>query len=662
MGGRPTPGGSMLSDRAKGKGKSKQQGTGRVPGGGGGATSLSAAVASDGREFTASKAIAAIKRFFAPRWNAEARFLNLEAMHADPILKEENIPAPGQSGAPSQLTSVMWKLAGEMFPDIATLSVAHNNFKTVVPLLTLPDYLPKLQNLSLEGNQIQWARDLGGLAQHSSKGKAKQKATAKPGASNGAQSASTDASSDSPSSRLRLPNLQELILNGNPVYETAVAVGNEEGYRQEILARFPTLTMLDRKPVSQVESDFAKLPTAGSGGALGGAIGSAGLAAAANVIVGNSKGRKAGAAATLAAAAAGVEPRNFPVEMKEGFVDPAAQGIVPEFLSKFFSLYDTSRKDLVHAYAASARITVTTNFQLPPRAKVEGWQHSKEMPNQKSLNRDVLGKRITDRNLMRRGTKIPSIYTGHSEIQDVLSKLPKTTHPLQDASKFVFDAWVLPNTGVLEAIVGTSNPATPGIAGAQAALQGEKPEALLWIQVHGQFAEAPSEGIRSFDRIFLVAPAAPGSAAANAGWPCVILSDMITLRHFSHPKAWSPTSLPVGDGTAALAAMAAAPMGSAPPVAAAPGIGGPVVNGVPAGAGPSLNPVLLPPHLQNQPPAPGLNEQQHILSIQLAAETRLAYPFAVQCLQENAWDPALAMSNFQALKAAGAIPAEAFVP
>ncbi|KAK0548454.1 nuclear mRNA export, poly(A)+RNA binding protein [Tilletia horrida] len=630
-------GGSERARHGKGKGR-----TGRTTGGGGIVTSL----ASDGEEFTASKAITAIKRFFAPRWNAEAKFLNLEAMHADPILKEENIPAPGQPGAPSQLTTVMWKLAGELYPDMTTLSVAHNNFASLVPIINLPDYLWKIQNLSLEGNKIQWTKDLALLSTVSNKKKRREIKPVGPTSSKGAE--------DLPCHRL--PNLKELILVGNPVYDTAISVGNEEGYRQEVLARFPTLSMLDRKPVTPVEADFASLPGNSTAAASSGGGATVSLSAAAQTVLGNHKQRKAGMAAVSAAAAAGVEPKNFPVEIKEGFVDPAAQGIVPDFLSKYFSLFDTSRTDLLPAYAPSARMSITTNFHIPPRAKVEGWQNSKEMPNQKNLAKDPLTRRIMDRNLMRRGTKIPHLYSGHKEITDVLNRFPKTTHPLADASKFVFDAWVLPNAGVLDAMVGTSD----GSTAASGRLEGEKPEAVLWIQVHGEFAEAPSGGIRSFDRVFLVAPVTPGSVAANAGWPCVILNDMITYRLFSHPKAWSSASIPTGDGSAALAATINGPSGSSLRItgpstsgtAAAP----PQVNGRPGDllAG-------LPVYLQNQAPAPGLNEQQHTLSLQLAAQTQLTYPFAVQCLQENGWDPVLAMTNFQALKATGTIPAEAFV-
>ncbi len=68
------------------------------------------------------------------------------------------------------------------------------------------------------------------------------------------------------------------------------------------------------------------------------------------------------------------------------------------------------------------------------------------------------------------------LHNGAGSILAVLNKLPKTSHPLNDASKFVVDAWVLPNS-----VIG-------------ARLKGEeKPEALLYINVHGEFAEAPSQ-------------------------------------------------------------------------------------------------------------------------------------------------------------------------
>ena len=287
-------------------------------------------------------------------------------------------------------------------------------------------------------------------------------------------------------------------------------------------------------------------------------------------------------------------------------------------LCRFFSLYDTNRAALKEAYAPAAQFSFVTNVVPPPRAKAAGYLHT--MPNQKSLNFDKY-QDVGTRNLMRlqsSKSRHSALRQGSGEIISTISKLPGTTHPLNDASKFCVDAWIVPNNTV----------------GAQmSSAAADKPEAVLLICVHGEFAEAPSTGVRSFDRTFIVAPVAPGSQAANAGWPCVILSDQLTVRHYAGTAAWSPDALPTGEVTA-----------TAPTPSAAPGVPSA------AAATPSVAPANLPPHLQNQAPAPGLNEQQHLLSLQLAAQTGLTYPFAVQCLQENGWDPNVAMTNFENLK------------
>ncbi|KAN0063105.1 nuclear mRNA export, poly(A)+RNA binding protein [Thecaphora frezii] len=529
---------------------SKARGGGRIPGGG-------------GLPFTSSEGpkshnvVSVVKRFLESRWNAPAKFLNLENMKADPILAAENIKPPGVPGCPRELANVMWKICSEVYPDVVTISLANNDLSNLGPVNTLPSFLPKLQNLSLEGNELRWAKDLDAMA-------------------NG--------------KRGRFEALKELLLTGNPVYTNAVAAGNEEGYRLEILTRFPKLTLLDQKPVTPTESGFANLPR-------------------------SSKSKK------LDADAAQVPLRNFPVQNKPGFVDADASAIMPAFLSKFFSLYDTDRAALKDVYAPSAQFSYCVNVSPAPRAKAAGFLHT--MPHQKELNFEKWNS-LGGRNLMRvhmSKSRIVALHQGNARIIEMLNKLPRTTHPLTDASKFVFDAWVMPNN-----VIGASFNAD------------EKPEAVLFVSVHGEFAEHPSTGVRSFDRAFIVAPVPPGSEAANAGWPCVILSDQMTIRHYSGTSAWALDALPTGEVGAPAPTAAAAPAGAAPAAAAA----------------------TLPPHLQNQAPAPGLNEQQHTFSLQLAAQTGLSYPFAVQCLQENGWDPNVAMTNFQALKASNAIPPEAF--
>lgn len=160
-----------------------------------------------------------------------------------------------------------------------TVSLAKNDLKTLVPVATLAEFLPDIKNLSLENNDIKWVRD---LSFHTTKGRSNQ-------------------------SKFR--SLQELILNGNPVHDNAVAAGNQEGYRGEVLARFPDLKMLDRQVVSQKESHFASLPS-------------------------SSKGKDSTGAAR-GAADAGVEIRDFPMAIRnKGFADQEANTIIPAFLSK----------------------------------------------------------------------------------------------------------------------------------------------------------------------------------------------------------------------------------------------------------------------------------------------------------------------------------------
>lgn len=215
----------------------------------------------------------------------EARFLNLEAMASDEVLRKENIASPGAPGAHKDLGSVIWKLSKELFHDITTVSLAKNDLKTLVPIATLPQFLPDVKNLSLQDNDIKWVRD---LAFHSTKGRG---------------------------TPAKFVGLQELILRGNPVHDTAVQAGNEQGYRAEVLARFPTLRMLDMQPISQTEHDFAQLPGAKK----------------ANEQIGIAQG----------AAGAGVEVKEFPLQIPHGnFVDKAVEGTVAPFLAKYVLTYE----------------------------------------------------------------------------------------------------------------------------------------------------------------------------------------------------------------------------------------------------------------------------------------------------------------------------------
>ncbi|PWN33869.1 uncharacterized protein FA14DRAFT_190982 [Meira miltonrushii] len=541
---------------------------GRVPGGGGNSgdsllTRMNNSGGSSTTQHTTGKTVSTLKAFLNSRFNVDAQFLNLEAMSSDQILLKEDIKAPGTAGAHKDIGSVMWKLSREMFPNLITVSLARNDLKSLIPVTTLPEFLPNLKNLSLQNNDIKWVKDLSFHHVNS-------RATAK------------------------FKQLQELILTDNPVHDNAVSAGNEQGYRAEILARFPTLTMLDQKPVSQTEHGFAQLP-------------------------GSSASKKDQVGIAQGAANAGVELREFPLSIPNGnFVDEHAESIVPPFLAKYFELFDNDRSSLRSAYSNDATFTIVTSPAVPPRAR---WQnYINTMPRQRDLQWKAY-KEIVSHNIMQLGVRPANkgFPRGQGAIVGTFNKLPKTTHPLTDPAKFAFDAWLLPNNQINATMSSADGQST-------------KPDALLFISVHGEFAEAPSQGVRSFSRCFVVAPVLPGSTAANLGWPCVIISDQLTVRQYAGTAAWNK---------------------GASGNTAAPATGSQQQQQ-------QQQPGNVPAHLQNIQPAAGLSAEQHSMSIQLATQTGLTYPFAVQCLNENAWNAQLAFERFQALKANGSIPPQAF--
>lgn len=429
--------------------------------------------------------VSTLRMFLQSRWRAEARMLDLTNMAADPALQGANIRPPGAKGAHRDIGTALWKLSSEMFPEISALSLADNDLATLQPVSTLSQYLPKLESLSLERNELRQVRDLDMLA----------------------------------SRKFPLDNMHELLLAGNPLQTGAVAAKNEEGYRRDVLAKFPSLRLLDRRPVSEVEHGFAQL------------------------FQGRGRARTA--------ADAKVPLRNFCLQTAGGFVDGDAARIVPEFLSVFFSRYDQDRAALAPVYCADAYFSYCLNTAAPPRARTARLVHT--MPHQKELVADRYIE-LGSRNIMRSHNQkalLRSLHKGPAAIAAFLARLPATAHPLHDASRFVVDAWVLPNVDV------------------KAQTGAEQPDALLFISVHGEFAEPPSHGLRSFDRAFVVAPAAPTSPAAAAGWPCMIVSDQLTIRHYSLPSAWAPGSLPTGDVDAAAQATV---VPAAPAAPAAPGV------------------------------------------------------------------------------------------
>ncbi|EEB05182.1 mRNA export receptor [Schizosaccharomyces japonicus yFS275] len=160
-----------------------------------------------GLSSSANETIQNLKRFLEQRYNAEAKMLDLSAMHEDQFLRQMGILA--EASTKSKMFPALMKVASMYFKDVQSVNLTKNNITSVTPITTLAQTWPKLLNLCLSDNNITTLADLDPWA-----GKSK------------------------------LACLQELVLLGNPIV-TVTFAGKPEAYMTEIVTRFPNLKMLD---------------------------------------------------------------------------------------------------------------------------------------------------------------------------------------------------------------------------------------------------------------------------------------------------------------------------------------------------------------------------------------------------------------------------------
>ncbi|KAG8683361.1 nuclear mRNA export, poly(A)+RNA binding protein, partial [Ceratobasidium sp. 395] len=408
--------------------------------------------------------IDSLRTFVNKRYNPELRFLNLENMAEDEALVQKNILPPDDENASRQIGPAILKLAGQLNPQAQpeSISFANNNFSTLQPLHSLAKFLPNLKNISFQNNQIRLWKELECIIPHD------------------------------PKNREAVSSIREIILMGNPVHDVEVAKGDLTVYRSEIIRRFPNLEMLDQESIIKIGFDVT-LPEI-----------------------------------TERTAAAGKNPdwpasTSFLVDMKAGFMGPGIEATTVEFLTKYFTLFDGSRSQLMPAYSPSATFSLSLNTSIPPRARIRGYHG--HLPRQKELQWKPWMD-VGSRNLMRvaKLNKTTTFLRSTSvEVVKALEELPKTKHDV---------------TGTGGAVVDTNNtPVGSPAAGkfvvdaftCMGVLPGEGDAGIvLFVNVHGEFAEEPSGGLRSFDRVFVLAPASPDSPAHVAGWAVTILSDQLT--------------------------------------------------------------------------------------------------------------------------------------
>ncbi|KAG0148217.1 hypothetical protein CROQUDRAFT_714639 [Cronartium quercuum f. sp. fusiforme G11] len=355
-----------------------------------------------------------------------------------------------------------------------------------------------------------------------------------------------------------LHHLRELILKGNPIRTNAEKEGANglQTYLTETCRRFPSLQVLDGEAIDPAFK--ASLPP---------------IQERITTLPNRPDTTKIGP---------GPEPP-LPLQIKSAFFDnESTSSVISNFCLKYFNALDSDRNSLIDAYATQSTFSLAASTYLPIRAKLSGLtRNSSSMPAQQApawheyinLSRNIArlkGPKLSER-----------ISNGPAEIIKTLKLIPNTKHPLSEPDKFVLDGWQMPS------MIGSLN------------------ENTIYVTIHGEFTELPNLTVRSFDRTFLLGPAGPASAAALKGWPCVILTDQLTIRSYSSPIAWTPEQSTT-----------------------------------------TTNSLTI--------------EQQNMLT-QFIEATKLNLNLALDCLIQNGWEPLRAIKNFEELKIAGGLPSDAFL-
>lgn len=152
------------------------------------------------------------------------------------------------------------------------------------------------------------------------------------------------------------------------------------------------------------------------------------------------------------------------------FVVGVDGALVSSFFSRFFPLFDTQRSALLDAYSDSATFSFQANTSIPARARIQGFQYSKEMPHQRNLEWSTWlgaghgGSRNLSRIANMVDKMVKSMHVGREAVIGALEALPRTRHEMEGegaGERFCVDGWPVQ--------------------------QGEM--ACLFLSIHGQFVE-----------------------------------------------------------------------------------------------------------------------------------------------------------------------------
>jgi nuclear RNA export factor len=143
-------------------------------------------------------------------------------------------------------------------------------------------------------------------------------------------------------------------------------------------------------------------------------------------------------------------------------------------------MFDTQRPALMDVYDPAATFSFSANTAIPVRGRIEGYQYSKEMPNQRKLEWApwLNGGLGGSRNLNRMGggvnKMVKSLHLGGEDVIQAMVNLPGTKHDITGPpEKFCLDSYPVRH--------------------------GESTN--LFVCLHGQFAEGKRDSRLSLDLV-----------------------------------------------------------------------------------------------------------------------------------------------------------------
>ncbi|KZT52235.1 hypothetical protein CALCODRAFT_502531 [Calocera cornea HHB12733] len=394
-----------------------------------------------------------LKDFVQRKYNPAAQFLAFDDIFGDQILRANGLTKwTATTSTQDKLADALWKAAGSLDPPVQTISAARNSM-TRLQVQRIPQYLPGLRNLSLRENDIDNLGEISNFFTRRRTG--------------------------------GLRHLQEIWLLGNPIRARSERFDDMDQYYYDVANAMRTLKVVDGQPIPGASWDIEESTQVGRGTWPEGQS----------------------------------YPVSFPVTMAPSSVDEHLREMIGGILSQFFAFYDNDRKSLIHAYHPEATFSVSALPHTPPRRTL----NNDYKPEKGTLATGGLLKNLSTtpgagmyrnlRNIAGAHARERSLHVGHRSILEIFETLPPSKHPLQDGSKFVFDATLLPDMG-----------------------SGD----MLEVTVQGEFLEPIMNVVFSFARAFVLVTAGAGSTAEQIGMNVLVMSDILELRRPTPSTVWTP--------------------------------------------------------------------------------------------------------------------------